>query len=239
MLRSHQLITTCLAIIASGLTTASAAGEPRHAKEALAVASASPTRSGEVVETTDLQPFTHIAYIPVGADLSSSKIEEIKPVKVATRRRSETNPRDCFQTWSDPGGSMYCPHTVDESYMTAYRVTYSFRAQPMASDEYANEFFTFSVYFHPGELSPELRQLVSAGKLRRAAALELFRLTSSRDFVEQVVVDETNSNTCDGNYIDGNWTQTNPTCEEHVAFRRIVSVSPYITVKVDLAPSRL
>jgi hypothetical protein len=239
MLRSHRLIAAYLAIIASGLTAAAAAREPRHTKEALVVTDSVPTRRGEVVETTDLQPFTHVAYIPVGADLSSIEIEDIKPLKVATRRRSVTNPRDCDETWSEPGGSMYCPHTADESYVTAYRVTYSFRGQPMASDEYANEFFTFSVYFHPDELSPELLQLTSAGKIRRAAVAEFFRLRNSRDFVQQVVIDEANSNACDGNYIDGNWIQTNPTCEDRVAYRRIASASPYITVRVDPAPSRL
>ena len=36
------------------------------------------------MQISDLHPFTHVAYILAGADLSSIRIENIKAVKVAT-----------------------------------------------------------------------------------------------------------------------------------------------------------
>ena len=224
MFRSHQLSAT-LAIITLG-ATAAAAG------------SASIT-GRDVVEITELQPFTHVAYVPVGSDLSSIKLESIKAVKVATKRRSITNQQYCDQPWSEPGGSMYCQRTTDESSEPAYRVTYSYRGQPMASDEYNNPYFTFSVYFRPTEISPRLRDMLSSGKIRRATVAELFEITTSTDSIQQVVIDEANSTFCDGNYVDGNWIHTNPKCEDRIAYKKVASPSPYITVRVAPASSRL
>jgi hypothetical protein len=113
---------------------------------------------------------------------------------------------------------MYCQRTTDESSEPAYRVTYSYRGQPMASDEYNNPYFTFSVYFRPTEISPGLRDMLSLGKIRRATVAEFFEMTTSRDSVQQVVIDEPNSTFCNGNYIDGNWFHTNPTCEDRIAY---------------------
>jgi hypothetical protein len=39
-----------------------------------------------------------------------SRIEGIKLVKVATKRRSVTNERYCNQPWAEPSGSMYRVH---------------------------------------------------------------------------------------------------------------------------------
>jgi hypothetical protein len=121
--QTHPIIAACYAIIVWG-STASAAG------------------TGDVAELTDLRPFTHVAYIPFGADLSSIRFEGISAVKVAVNRQV-TNVSDCKQSWSEPGGSMYCQRTVDEAYVPAYRVTYSYRDQPVASDEYGNTYFNF------------------------------------------------------------------------------------------------
>jgi len=76
MIRLH-FIAACIAIIALGTT---AAAEAR--------ASAG---NGDVVEITDLHPFTHVAYIPMGSSLSSIRIEGIKLVKVPTKRRTVTS----------------------------------------------------------------------------------------------------------------------------------------------------
>jgi hypothetical protein len=219
MFRLH-FVATCFAIITLG-TTAITAG------------TLASTRNGDVVEITDLQPFTHVAEIPVGLQTSSIRIEGIKLVKIATKRRTVTNEVSCNQPWAEPGGSMFCQRTKDESPVPAYRVTYSYRSQPMASDEYGNPHFTFNVYFRPDEISPRLRERVASGKIGRAELAEFFDITTSREPVQETVIDETRSSLCDGNYVDGNWIHTNPKCEDNIAYRRVAMPSSYIRVKVD------
>ena len=135
---------------------------------------------------------------------------------------------------------MYCPLTTLDSVVSAYRVTYTFTAPPMASDEYGNtSSFTFSVYFRPDDISPSLRQALSSGKVSRANASEYFRISASRGSAQQVVLDEAKSTFCEGNYIDGNWSHTNPECQDHSVYKTVASASPYVTVKVDAVPARL
>lgn len=200
------------------------------------VVPASATSNDDLVEIADLQLFTHSATIPAGGDVSSIKIESVKAVMVATKRRSVTKSRDCDQPASEPGGSMDCRHITDESYVPAYRVTYSYRGEPMASDEYGNRYFTFSVYFHPDEISADLRRVLSLSKVNRAAAAEFFQLTTQREFIQRVAIDGANSTICDGNYVDGNWVHTGPNCEDGIAYTRVEIPSPYITVKLSFRP---
>jgi hypothetical protein len=230
MSRTHQFIATCFAV---GLSTAAFAASAR-------------ARRGEVVEVTDLQPFTHVAYIPADADLSSIKMESVKAVKVATRRRSVTNKNYCDYVYrfSDPGGSMYCPQTTNESPVPAYRVSYSYKGKPMASDEYASTYslsvYSFSVYFRPDELNPALLQALSSGRVGRSSAAEFFQLTTSRGTVPETVIDRSKSRFCEGYYfVDGYWIHTNPKCEDVVAYKVIATPSPYITVKVNPTYPRL
>ena len=221
MFRTHQFIATCFAIV--GLSTA-------------AVAASARAKRGEVVEVTDLHPFTHVAYIPADANLSSIKMEGIKAVKVATRLRSVTSSTSYCEyqyRFAEPGGSMYCPQITNESAVPAYQVSYSFKGQPMASDEYGNTSFTFSVYFRAGELDPALLRALSSGSVSRTAAAEFFQLASSRGSVPQTVIDRAKSKFCDGTYVDGNWIHTNPKCEDAVAYKVIAVPSPYIAVKVN------
>jgi len=218
MFRKQQVIATCFAIIGLG-----PAG----------VAALAPSRDGTEVEVSDLRPFTHSAYIPMGADLSSIKMESIRAVKVASRLRTVISQRYCEQRLIEPGGSMYCPQTTEESPVQAYKVSYSFKGQPMASDEYGTHNFTFSVYFRPDELDPGLLRALSSGSISRTDAAEFFQVTTSRDSVRQTVIDEANSHLCDGNYVDGNWTHTDPKCAETVAYKVIASPSTYITVTVE------
>ena len=228
MLRSNNLTATCFAIIALGASSVAATAEVR--------ASAG---NEDVVEITDLQPFTHMADIPMGSSLPSVRIKSIKLVKVATKRRTVTNERYCNQPWADPGGSMECQRAIDERTEPAYRVTYSYRGQPLVSDEFGNTYVTFSVYFRPDEISPRLREILALGKIRRAALEEFFQLTTSTEPVQQTVIDSAKSALCDGNYVDGNWTRTNPKCEDRVVYRKVATASPYISVRVDPASSRI
>jgi hypothetical protein len=219
MFRQYQLIASCFAIV--GLSTA-------------AVAASARARRREVVKVTDLHLFTHVARIPADADLSSIKMEGVKAVKVATRRRSVTDTDYCgyVNRFADPGGSMFCPQVTNEAQVSAYRVSYSYQGQPMASDEYASTSFTFSVYFRPGELNPGLLRALSSGSVSRSTAAEYFQLTTSRGSVPQTVIDRTKSKFCRGTYIDANWIHTDPKCEDVVAYKVIAIPSPYITVKV-------
>jgi hypothetical protein len=128
---------------------------------------------------------------------------------------------------------MYCPRITNQSPAPAYEVRYSYRGQPMASDEYGNTHFTFSVYFRPEELDPELTRRAASGRINRAAAAEFFQLTTSRKFAPQIVIDEASSTFCEGNYVDGNWARANPKCEDHVLYKVVARPSSYVAVKVE------
>ena len=224
MFRLHS-VTICFAIITLG-TTAITAG------------TLDSTRNGDVAEITDLRPFTHAAEIPVGSQTSSIRIECIKLVKIATKRRTVTNDVYCNQPWAEPGGSMFCQRATDESPVSAYRVTYSYRGRPLASDEYGNRYFTFNVYFRPDEISPSVRELVASGKIRRAELAELFDVAASKEPVQEIVIDQAKSTLCDGYYVDGNWVHTDRKCEDNIAYRRVSMPTSYIRVEVNPGTSR-
>jgi hypothetical protein len=234
MFRSRQFIGTCLAMVAF-----SAMGKAGDADTAAVVEASAPSRTGQVVEIADLQPFTHVASIPVGSDSSSIKFENIKLVEVATKRRLVTNQRYCNNPSSEPGQSMYCESANDESRVPAYRVTYSYRGQPLASDEYGNTYLTFSVYFRADELSSQLREALSSGKARRIAAAKFFEIVTSKESASRIAIDQAKSTLCDGRYEDGNWVRTNPSCQDSVVFNKVVGASPYLTVMVNPAASAL
>jgi hypothetical protein len=222
------------------LAAAPAAGtnsEAKPDKVVSSVAATLPAGDPVAIEITYLQPFTNIAEIPAGSDLSSIKLEGIKAVKVATRRTSITDKGYCEGGYREPGGSMYCPSTQDGSLAPAYQVTYSYNGPAIGSDEYGNTHFTFSVNVRPEDLDPMVRQAISAHKMSRITAAEDFKLTTYRDLVPQVVIDEANSVLCAGNYVDGLWTQTDRNCEEKVTYKTVAMPSGYIAVRVDPAVS--
>ena len=95
MFRTHQFIATCAAIIALGTTASAAAPETRREEDVSAAMVSAPTAGAEIVQTSDLHAFTHIAYIPANADLSTIRIFSVKMVKIATKLRSVSNTRDC------------------------------------------------------------------------------------------------------------------------------------------------
>jgi hypothetical protein len=186
----------------------------------------------------EVHPFTHFASIPEGADLSSIKLESVKLVQIATQSKSVIDERGCEQAASrDPGGSILCSYTTFQSPAPAYEVTYSYYAQPMASDEYGSNHFSFSVYLRPDELSPEVQQALSEYKTGKAAAAGYFALNTSRDSVRQVRIDDVASTFCDGNFVDGLWMHTDSKCNDKINYKTITAQSKYITVKVDPATS--
>ena len=236
MFRVDQFIAVCSALIAFGTTASAATPETRRSEDVPSVMVSAPTEGREIVQISDLQPFTHIAYIPVDADLSSIKVEGIKMVKAATKVRSVTKPRDCDHPGGEPGASPNCTRTTYQSRVPAVKVTYSYRAP---SDESGSAWSTFDVYFREDEIGPRVRRALFTAKISRSAAAELFEISTVRGSTQQLVLDETNSILCEGYYVDGSWVHTNPSCEDSVTYRKVTSPSPYITVKVDSAPSSL
>ena len=210
-------------------------GLPSGVRREIDGADADPKPPTQIV---DFAPFTHIAYIPAGADISSIRFKGIKAVKIATRQRSVSSLSYCEERLraAEPGGSMYCPLTTDESAVPAYKVTYTFTAPPIPSDEYGGRSFTFDVYFRPDELSPSLRKALTSSRVRRTDLSEYFKISAYRESVEQIVVDPGNSTVCDGNYVDGDWVKTNRKCHGAIAYKRVASASPYIAVRIDPAP---
>ncbi|MDR3698464.1 MAG: hypothetical protein P4L56_02440 [Candidatus Sulfopaludibacter sp.] len=187
-----------------------------------------------------LHPFTHQASIPVTAESATITFRKVKATRVFTTVSSTMDPDYCKdQQFRDPGGSMYCPYTRYDSPKPAYEVTYSFKDQPMASDEYGNGDFTFRVYFRPEELPPALRQALSAHKENRAELATYFQVTTSRPPTRTAAIDQANSTFCAGHYIDSNWTHNNPACQDRVVFKTVTKPSDYMTVRVDPVPPRL
>jgi hypothetical protein len=219
---AQHLFVTGLALVSLATVYGSENGKSRTSSEAL-----------------DLQPFTNVAYIPEDADPSSFHFESIKRVSIPTRSLSTADPRACDQAALEPGGSMFCPFVQFIAPAPAYRITFSFTGQPMASDEYANPHFTFSVYLHPEELSATVRRAVDERRLGRDEAASLFKLSTSRELVRRVALDEPNSTRCEGTYIDGSWTLRDQACEDKLAYRTVSAPSSFLTVKVDLAGTSL
>jgi hypothetical protein len=205
----------------------------------LAYSATTPDKRGPETHVEDLHPFTHLAFISADSDLESIRFEKVKATKVFTERKSTMDPGYCYDLqFRDPGGSMYCPYVQEESPALAYEVTYSFTGQPLASDEYGNRNFTFQVYFRPEELPQALQTAISRGKVKRAELATYFNVATSRLPVRSAVIDEANSSFCDGNYMDGNWIQKDPKCQDKVSVKTVTIPSDYITVRVEPASSR-
>ena len=206
-----------------------------HAEAAGALTPKSNNSKSVIVRVEELHPFTHFAYIPEGSDLSYIKFQGVKKVEVATQIKS-TDVRYCEeQAFRDPGGSMFCPLTQLESPSAAYQITYSYRGQPMASDEYGNTYFTFSVYYRVDELSAAVPDTLAKHKISRADAAAYFDLKAYRSPVRKVVIDEAASTFCAGNFVDGSWMHTDSKCEDNIHYTTVTAPSVYVTVKVDPA----
>jgi hypothetical protein len=189
---------------------------------------------GSNTQVQDRHPFTDKAYIPWGADLKTIRFENAKLVRVPAKMRYTSDGGYCSElAFRDPGGSMYCPSVKAESPVAAYEVSYSFNAPPMASDESAGGRFTFQVYFHPEELTPQVRETLSARKRNRAKIAEYFAVNAYRETLRVAAVDNGHSRFCEGNYVDGNWIQSDPRCSDVIAHRTITVPSDFITVRVD------
>ena len=133
---------------------------------------------------------------------------------------------------------MECPRRRAGSLTAAYEITYSYYGQELASDEFGIGYLVFQVYFRPDELVSTLRSGLANRKLSRAEKASYFRVTTSREHVQQVVIDEGKSRLCDTVLLDGVWISADPTCQQTVMYKVITTPSDYIAVRVDpvLAP---
>lgn len=185
----------------------------------------------------DLQPFTHIALIPADADLGSIRFQGAKAVQIATRIRSSFDSRRCDELANRaPVRSQYCPEVGLEGFTPAYQVTYSFEGQPLASDEYGNRNYTFSVYFQPAEIDPAEREAILGREGSKSSGAESFKVTSTRQLRPQTVIDDAHSTFCEGTYIDGEWVRMNPRCEDVVKVKTVMAPSGYVAMKVEPVP---
>lgn len=185
-----------------------------------------------------LQPFTHIAWIPAGSNPSSIRLEKAKMVQIPTTLANATNPECCKEVaFRDPGGSMYCPSVRTGTAATAYALTFSVVDPPLASD-YANRYYTFTVYFRPDELAPDVRQAISNGKRSRSDVAGSFKVSTSHETAPEIVIDEAESQLCARNLVDGSWIHSDASCKDDIHYKAISVPSDYMPVKIDASPVR-
>jgi len=186
-------------------------------------------------QTGDLHPFTHLARIPAGVDPATIRLETIRAVTVPTRLKQTSDSEYCSQLASrDPGGSMYCPETRVDVTAPAYGVTYSFAGAPLGTEDIGNR-TTFTVYFRPDELTPQLWAEVAARK--RSGLASYFTLSTNREQVDRQVIDNAGTHFCESRLIDGEWAHIAAGCQDKVVYTTASVLSGYITVKVDPGPA--
>ncbi|MBV8843324.1 MAG: hypothetical protein JO307_10990 [Bryobacterales bacterium] len=176
-----------------------------------------------------------VAYIPAGSNLSTIKFEGVKMVTLASSAETVPDGRCEIAERSEPGGSMFCAPATAKTFERVYKVTYSYQGHALASDEYNNTHYTFSVYFRPEELSDAERRVLSIRKGGRADVAAMFEWTTSRDVQPSTVIDNSKSIMCQGTYVDGAWARSNVKCQDHVEFKTVAAPSDYVAVAVNLA----
>jgi len=166
------------------------------------------------------QPFTHVAQIPADSDAGFIRFQKAKMVQIPTTIAYTTNPEYCKDiAVRDPGGSMYCSSARTGTPATAYELTFSVVGPPLASDEYGNRNFTFEVYFRPDELPPDVRQAISTRKRSRSDVAGSFNVSTNREPMRKIVVDEAKSHFCAGSLRDGSWTTSDASCKDQVHYK--------------------
>lgn len=200
---------------------------------------ASSVRANAHQEVRDLQPFTHVAWIPADSDENTIRFKGAKLVQVPTTITYTMNPKYCEElAFQDPGGSMYCPYTQTGSPTAAYQVTYSYIGPPLASDESATRNFTFDVYFRVDELPPAAKAALTGRTRDRADLAGYFTVETLRKPVQQVVIDEARSRFCAGSYVDGAWTHSDANCKDEIVTKSVALLDDYLTVRVEPVPAQ-
>jgi hypothetical protein len=188
------------------------------------------TIGAPIAKQTNLDPFTHVASIPATVDPSSIRFEKLRMVDLASKTKSTVDEQKCKdQQFRDPDGSN-CQSIAVAERVKAIEATYSYNGPVVAAGESTPGRDTFSVYFRPEEVGVD----GPVEKLKRDQAASYFQISTSREMVDQKVVDKQHSRYCDGNYMDGQWVRKDPKCQDHVEYISQSVLSPYLTVQVDL-----
>jgi hypothetical protein len=182
-----------------------------------------------VKQADPLNPFTHVASIPASVDPSTIRFEKLRTVDLASKTKTTTDPNCKDRQFRDPDGTN-CQSTAVEERVKAIEATYSFNGTVIAAGESIPGRDTFSVYFRPAEVGAD----GPVEKLKRDQAASFFQVMTSREMVEQKVIDRQHSQFCEGNYVDGNWMHKDPKCQDQVQYTSQTAPSPYLTVQVEL-----
>jgi len=117
------------------------------------------------------------------------------------------------------------------------KITYSYHGQELASDEFGIGHFVFQVYLRPDELVSSLRNALANRKLNRAEKASYFKVSTFREYIQQVVIDEGKSTLCDTVLLDGVWISASPDCQERIKYKVISAPADYIAVRVGPVPA--
>jgi hypothetical protein len=220
------LLAGAAVVIAGGLILALRMNTPATTADGRGAIGVMPSPSRE------LNPFNHVASIPATVDPSTIRFEKLKVVDLASKTQVTKDPQDCKERqFRDPDGSG-CETVKVLERVKAVEADYSFIGPQLATAEgnTSPSRQTFSVYFHPEELPMS----GPMEKLNREQAESLFQISTSRPMVQERVIDKQNSHFCEGNYVDGSWTQKDPNCKEQVQYTIQTVPSTYWAVAVDV-----
>ena len=216
-------------VVAGGLVLVMKMNTPASTSDAVGAIGIKPgTQSTE----RELNPYTNVASIPATVDPSTIRFEKLKMVQLASKTQVTTDPKDCKERqFRDPDGSG-CESVKVMERVKAVEATYSFIGPQTGTGEGETgpSRQSFSVYFHPEDLP--VSQPVQ--KLNREQAASLFQISTARPTVQQRVIDKQNSHFCAGNYVDGNWTPTDPKCQDQVQYTTVTVPSTYWAVDVSI-----
>jgi len=197
----------------------------------------SKARVAIAAKVVDLQPFSHVARLPLDSDSSTIRFEKVKLVRIPTTITYTMNRQNCEEAVSrDTGGSASCLELETGSPAMAYEVTYSYVGQPLTSDEFGQRNFRFEVYFRPEELPSDTRQAVASKRRERGDLAAYFNVSVQRESVPRAVIDQARSRFCDGNFVDGAWVRSDRDCRDEVVTKVAASAPDYLTVRVDSVP---
>jgi len=180
----------------------------------------------------ELDPFTHVASIPATVDPATIRFEKLKAVDLASKTQTSTTPDCKDRQFRDPDGTT-CETVKVLERVKAVEVEYSYVGPQVATTDALNPATreSFSVYFHPEEVPAAAQN----AKLSRERAESLFQLSTSRPRIQERVVDKQNSHFCEGNYVDGNWAQTDSNCKDQVQYTTRTVPATSWAVSVSLA----
>jgi len=182
------------------------------------------------VQADEHNPFTNVAYIPATVDPKTIRFEKLRMVDLASKTQTTTDAQNCKDQQFRESQSQYCQSVSVVEKVKGIEARYSYAGPVISSGESVPGRDEFSVYFRPEELS----SVGSLEKLNREQASSLFDVTTSRPTIQERVIDKAHSQFCAGNYVDGNWTKTDPKCEDQVQYINQTVASPNLLVQVDL-----